>query len=214
MILAYGLRRRICHRLPPFPLLSRLRLFRCRLKVTGTPPGLVFHLPASNSFYYRTLNGDGTDWEPGDWAVFQNIIVGGPWPSIRAVLFVNLTFWFVLFRTFNASYAARKIAVNGLGRLAVDEGGTEDLGSRIAGVLPGQEVRIAAVNSDLYVFAVRPDDPNLINILHVDNNGIVNSQIFGGVQVPPSSGTGSDAQKVIAILRDVSRRVILHDQIH
>ena len=187
----------------PLPFTFALEIVPVQTQSDRTPPGLVFHLPASNSFHYRTLNGDGTDWEPGDWPVWQNIIVGGPWPSIRAVLLVNGTFWFILFRTFNASYAARKIAVNGFGGLASDQGGTEALGSKIAGALPGLEFRLGLANSDLYVFAVRPDDPNLINSLHVDNSGIVNSQIFGGVQVPPSSGTGSDAQKVIAILRDV-----------
>lgn len=149
---------------PPLPLTSTLEVAPVQTQSEFTQPGLIFHTFNAIQFYFRTLNTDGTAWDPSPWASFLYFIyvdpneVASEWNEIKAVLSVNGDMWFITRDYINSTNSARVFTLKGGGQLIGYGGaGISGLSRNILGVLPGseRELKIPSLNifnSDIYVF--------------------------------------------------------------
>lgn len=203
----------------PLTLASTLEVIPVQTQNEFTKPGLVFHSFNVNQFYYRTLNTDGTAWDPNplDWAAFLNIVdIGNKvdigWREIKAVLYVNLDIWFVTRVPLNY-YNVGIYKLGGLGRPIAGSGGISAVGERILGVLPGREVQgsIASVarkfESDIFLFSARePGGSGYCHFTNPEDNHPFNAVLADLTVIPPHSGSAAPGQQMLAYEREKNFR--------
>jgi len=208
----------------PLPVVSTLEVIPVQTQNEFTKPGLVFHSFDINQFYFRTLNTDGTAWDPNpiDWPAFLNVVditekskdgsqvshTDLGWREIKAVLYVNLDIWFVT-REHQDYYNVGIYTLRGKGLPIVRGVRISAVGERIIGVLPGREVQgtraslAGKVESDIFLFAARePGGSGYSHFTNPQDNHPINSVLADLTVIPPHSGSAAAGQQMLAYERE------------
>lgn len=196
---------------PPLRFLSTLEILPVQTQSQFVRPGLVFHAFKSNQFYFRTLNTEGTDWEPSaaDWSSFLNVVMLPPddsWRRIWAVLCVNSDMWFVTSELHNY-ISAVVVTLNGGGKPVGLDRKLDDSADEFFGAVPGHErdTRLLAgvgANSEIYLFVKENGSTKYLHRTSPLANHPSQDALADLVQIPPHSGSGVSGQQMLAYQRE------------
>lgn len=203
---------------PPTTLGSTVDIVPVQTQSRIKPPGLVFHTPSVNKFYFRRLNDEGTGWEAGvgEWDAFLNVVSLGLDPGlkllqVRAVLSVRGDLWFILRDQHGYNVAMYEIHGHGLTATFVFQ--INHVGEEIFGAVPGRDSTEGIgvpdlLGSDMYVVSGDSTPPGTRRLVRMTNppaDHPSNPAVADLVDIAPGSGTAPSGRQLWAYTRQQKR---------